>query len=81
MKNSCFIPFNGKNVIGKDSESDTIDLSKNYTVENNFIKPLYSLIDLISQELSSMGVSSDMHICNNISSEIAFLFNYQKRDK
>jgi hypothetical protein len=81
VKKSCFIPFNRKNVIGKDSESDAIELSKNYDARNRFIKPLYSLIDLISQELSSMEVSSDMHICKTISNEIDFLFDYHKRDK
>lgn len=40
----------------------------------NFLKPLYSLTDLISQELIFMGVSSDMRIYETISNEIDLLF-------
>jgi len=39
-----------------------------------FLKPLYSITDLISQELNSMGVSLDMRICETVSKEVELLY-------
>jgi glycosyltransferase involved in cell wall biosynthesis len=39
-----------------------------------FLKPLYSITDLIGQELKDMGVSPDMRISKTLSSEIELLF-------
>jgi hypothetical protein len=44
----------------------------------NFLKPLYSLTGLISQELDSIGVSSDMKILEKISNEIEYLYAKRK---
>jgi len=72
-----FIPFYKKNAVGKNSESVAMELSKYSDIENNFLQPLYSLTDLISKELSSMGVSLDMHICETIANDIDFLYRYK----
>jgi glycosyltransferase involved in cell wall biosynthesis len=47
----------------------------NFIRSVNFLTPLYSLTDLIAQELSSMGVSPDMRICQTISKEIELLYS------
>jgi len=46
----------------------------NFIQSVDFLKPLYSLTDLISQELKSIGVFSDMRICETISNEIEYLY-------
>jgi hypothetical protein len=62
MKNGKFTPINKESAIEEDIQYE------------DFLKPLYSLTDLISQELKVMGVSSDMQILEHISDEISYLF-------
>jgi len=46
----------------------------NFIQSINFLKPLYSLTNLVSEELGSMWVFSDMQIVKKISNEISSLF-------
>jgi len=69
----CIVPFLNNNELDNYSEK-----LFSFIQSVNFLRPLYSLTDLISQELNSMGVSSDMRICETISNEIDFLYGNKK---